>query len=348
MSTGLPTKTKQWVLTKVGSYENLTLEETTIPKLHACDVLVKVHAVSLQYRDYAMASGIYPVGHDGVVVGSDMAGEVIALGEDVKHWKVGDRVCSNFSTDHIYGDTNAEIIATSLGAQCDGVLTQYRSFPAHALVSIPANFDYLEASTLPCAALTAYSALHGPVPIKAGETVLVLGTGGVSMFAAQIAFSSGAVVIGTTSSKEKADIAQEKGHVHHIINYKTHPEWDQEVMKLTNGRGVDHVIEVGGQGTLARSIGAARIGGSIHLIGFISKDDRNVSIVYNSIMKTLHIQGVYTGSVAQFRDMNRLIDAHPKYMKPIIDSTFKFEEALSAYARLKSQQHVGKVCIQVA
>ncbi|PPR02293.1 hypothetical protein CVT24_011631 [Panaeolus cyanescens] len=350
MPSGLPTKTKRWVLTKVGSYKNLKLEEAIIPGIHASDVLVKVHAVSLQYRDYAMASGTYSVGHDGVVVCSDMAGEVIALGGGVKDWKVGDRVCSNFLTDHLHGDTNADIIATSLGAQCDGVLTQYRAFPAHALVAIPAGYSYKEASTLPCAALTAYSAFHGPVPIKAGDCVLVLGTGGVSLlgrFGLQIAVASGACVIATSSSDEKLKVMTKHG-AKHTINYKKTPEWHQEVMKLTNGRGVDHVIEVGGQGTLARSVASARIGGSIHVIGFISSDPKEVGdLVYDTIMKSLNIHGVYIGSVAQFRDMNRMIEANRETMRPVIDKTFKFEDALSAYAHLESQKHVGKICIAV-
>ncbi|KAF8154227.1 alcohol dehydrogenase superfamily protein [Crassisporium funariophilum] len=344
----LPTKTREYRLPEIGTYKSLTIGERELQKPRANEVLVKVHAVSLQYRDLAITLGTYPVGGSNLVPCSDMAGEVLSVGEEVKKWKKGDRVCANFSTDHIYGDTNPEIIKTSLGGQSPGVLTEYRTFPSHSLVSIPAHLSYEQASTLPCAALTAYNALYGPIPLKSGDTVLVLGTGGVSMFALQFAVASGATVIATSSSNEKLKIAAKLG-AKHLINYKEKPQWDKEVLKLTNGVGVDHVIEVGGEGTLPKSISSVRIGGGIHVIGFISKESSSSSdIVMQSISKALVIRGIYIGSVAQFIDMNRLIEANPDKTKPVVDKVFPFEDAVKAYAYLESQKHVGKVVIRVS
>ncbi|PPQ83214.1 alcohol dehydrogenase [Psilocybe cyanescens] len=304
----IPTETQQYVLTKVGTYENLRKQDAPVAKTKANEVLVKVHAVSLQYRDLAISRGTYPVGKDGVVPCSDMSGEVIAVGEDVTTWKDGDRVCSNFCTDHIFGDTNAKIIQTSLGGQS-----------------------------------SAYNALQGPVPIKAGDTVLVLGTGGVSIFALQFAVASGATVIATSSSNEKLVTATKLG-AKHIINYKEKPDWDNE----TNGVGVDYVIEVGGEGTLARSLNAVRVNGTVAVIGFISKDTSDANFVLPVITRSILVRGVYIGPVSEFVNMNRLINANPDKTKPVIDRVFSFNEAVEAYAHLESQKHVGKIVIRVA
>ncbi|KAF8165601.1 hypothetical protein B0H34DRAFT_831719 [Crassisporium funariophilum] len=355
-----PTTTQEYRLTKIGSYNSLSLVQTEIPKLRANEVLVKVHAVSLQYRDLNVAKGEYGIKlPDNLVPCSDMSGEVLAIGADVKDWKKGDRVCANFATDHIYGDLDARIQATSLGAQAQGVLTQYRAFPAHSLVAIPEHLSFEEASTLPCAALTAYNGLHGPVPIKAGDYVLVLGTGGVSMFGLQFAVAAGATVIGTSSSDDKLKISSKLG-AKHVINYKTTPNWDEEVKKIvffpnalpwrsnTNGVGVDHVLEVGGAGTLPRSINAARMGGHLHIIGYVSTDIANTDVVLPVIVKAVTLRGIQIGSVAQFKDMNRLITANPSVTRPLVDTVFPFDKAIEAYAYLESQKHVGKVVIKVA
>ncbi|KAJ3566783.1 hypothetical protein NP233_g6793 [Leucocoprinus birnbaumii] len=284
---------------------------------------------------------------DQVVLGSDMSGEIVALGEDVKGWKVGDRVCSNFALDHIDGDVTPEIQTTCLGYQIHGVLTQYRTFPVHSLVKVPEHYSYEEASTLPCAAVTAYNALHGPVPIKAGDYVLVLGTGGVSTWALQFAVASGATVIATSSSDEKLKTAANLG-AQHLINYKKTPNWDEEVLKITKGVGVDHVIEVGGPGTLPRSISSVRMAGCIHIIGFVSQDKDDTDLVGRMIMKAVLLRGILIGSVAQFQDMNRLITANPEKTKPVISKTFSFDQAIDALRYLDSAAHVGKVVIKVA
>jgi len=272
----------------------------------------------------------------------------VKLGTDVTGWKVGDRVCANFATDHLYGDTTPEILPTALGGPIHGVLTEYRTFPAHSLVSIPKHFSYEEASTLPCAAVTAYNALHGAVPVKAGDYVLVLGTGGVSIFGLQFAVASGATVIATSSSDEKLKVASKLG-AKHVVNYRSSPNWEEEVLKITKGRGVDHVIEIGGAGSLPKSIQSTRLGGQIHLIGFLSKDKTDAATIARSVLRRAAIlRGILIGSVAQFNDMNRLIAANPDVTRPFIDKVFPFEAAKDAYYYLASQAHVGKVVIKVS
>ncbi|KIM41839.1 hypothetical protein M413DRAFT_445050 [Hebeloma cylindrosporum] len=344
----LPTKTRQYVLPKPGTYKTLNIREAEVVKPRATEVLVKVHAVSLQARDLNLALGIYPLSATSLVPCSDMAGEIIATGDDVRDWKIGDRVCSNFATDYIYGDFTSLTMQTSLGGQSPGVLTEYRTFPAHALVSIPDHLTYEEASTLPCAALTAYNALNGPTPLKAGDTVLVQGTGGVSIFGLQFAVASGATVIATSSSNEKLKSARKLGATH-TINYKENPNWEEEVLKITNGVGVDHIIEVGGPGTLQKSITAARIGGSIHVIGFLAKGEGSIAgTVSGLVTKCLKVRGICTGSVSLFRDMNKLIVAHPEVTRPVVDRVFAFEDTVRAYEYLDSGEHVGKIVIRVA
>ena len=325
-------------------YENLKFVESALSQPKGTEVVIKVHAVSLQYRDLMVSLGKYPGAKPNVVVASDAAGEIVAIGEGVKGWKVGDRVCPNFSLDHLDGDTNPEIFGTSLGAPIDGVLREYLKVPAHSLVRIPEHLSYEEGSTLPCAALTAYNALHGPKPLKAGDTVLILGTGGVSIFGLQFALASGAEVIVTSSSDEKLKVARELG-AHHTINYKTTPNWDQEVLKITGGRGVDHTIEVGGPGTIQKSGNATRMAGYIHVIGFVASGDNQIPIPA-VVHKAQIYRGILIGSVAQFQAMNRLITTQK--LKPVVDKVFPFEQTVQAYSYLESQKHVGKVVIKVS
>lgn len=342
----IPTTTREYRLPKYDGYHNLTLKEVSLPQPRANDVLVKIVAVSLQFRDLMVSKGTYPLGNkENVVPCSDMAGEIIAVGADVEGFKVGDRVCANFALDHVYGDVNEKIKWTGLGAPIDGVLTEYRNFPAYSLVHISSHLSYVEASTLPCAALTAYNALNGPTPLKAGDAVLVQGTGGVSVFALQFAKASGATVIATSSSDAKLTIAKELG-ADHLINYRQTPEWEKEVLRITEGRGVDHVVEVGGQGTLMKSLDCVRYAGWVHMIGFLagSTDTSDAPLV--ALGKAAMIRGILIGSRDQFESMNRLIIANK--LKPIVDKVFSFEDAKEAYAYLDSQKHVGKVVIKVS
>ncbi|PBK61136.1 alcohol dehydrogenase superfamily protein [Armillaria solidipes] len=350
MAAQVPTTTRSYYFPALGSYNNLTLQTTPLPALKSTFVLVKIHAVSLQYRDLMIASNTYSRGGipKNLVPCSDTAGEVVAVGSDVTRWTVGDRVCANFTTDHLDGDITAELGKSALGGGQHGVLTEYRDFPDHSLVRIPEHLSYEEASTLPCAALTAYNALMGPKPVKAGDTVLVLGTGGVSIFGLQFAIASGATVIATSSSDAKLDIAKKLGATH-TINYNTTPDWDKEVLKITEGRGVDHILEVGGPGTLEKSLAAIRYVGYIHIIGAVSQNTSPAtSVVGPCIGKAIILRGIRTGSVAQFESMTRLLRARPESTRPAIDKVFSFEEAVGAYAYLESQKHVGKVVIRVS
>ncbi|OCH90148.1 NAD(P)-binding protein [Obba rivulosa] len=343
---GLPTTTREYRVPKTDGIHNLTLQEAKLPPIKSSDVLVKIHAVSLQYRDLTVVKGTYPLGQkENPVPCSDMAGEILAIGDAVKGWKVGDRVCANFAIDHVFGDVDEGIKWTGLGAPIDGVLTDYKVLPAHCLVHVPEHLSYEEASCLPCAALTAYNALMGPTPLKGGDTILVQGTGGVSIFGLQFAVASGATVIATSSSDEKLQIAKKLG-AKHLINYKKSPDWEKEVLKITGGRGVDHIIEVGGPGTLKRSMMAVRYAGWVHVIGFVARTGDVSDVPMMALGKAAMLRGILIGSRAQFEAMNRLISANG--IRPVIDKVFTFEEARKAYEYLESQKHVGKVVIKVA
>jgi NADPH:quinone reductase-like Zn-dependent oxidoreductase len=342
----LPTKSREYHLPKRDGIDCLEIREVPIPSLQSSEVLVKVMAVSLQYRDLMVAKNIYPMKmKDDVVPCSDLAGVVIATGSTVKNWKKGDRVCSDFSLDHIDGDITPEIKDTGLGAPIDGVLREYIVLPDHSLVKFPEHLSFEEASTLPCAGVTAYNALYGPHPLKAGDTVLVIGTGGVSIFALQFAVAAGAVVIALSSSQEKIDKAKKLGATH-VINYKEVENWDEKVLELTDGRGVDHVIEVGGAGTLPRSVNAVRHAGYVHVIGFVAGKTDVSQLPVTLVTKACILRGILIGSVRQFNEMDRAITAAK--IHPVVDRVFEFEEAKDAYRYLESQKHVGKVVIRVA
>ncbi|KAK0460389.1 uncharacterized protein EV420DRAFT_208505 [Desarmillaria tabescens] len=351
MSAKIPATTRSYYLPTRGSYTNLVLRTVPLPHPKTTEVLVKIHAVSLQYRDLMVAMDRYPTPDlkDELVPCSDMAGEVVAVGADVKRWKVGDRVCASPTTDFLDGDVDADTMRMMLGGQQHGVLTEYRAFPDHCLVGIAEHLSYEEASTIPCAAVTAYNALMGPRPVKAGDTVLILGTGGISIFGLQFAVASGATVIVTSSSDTKLEIAKNLGATH-TINYSTMPDWDKEVLRLTGGRGVDHVLEVGGPGTLLKSISAVRYAGYVHLIGFMSHNTGGpavANVIGMCITKGITLRGILGGSVVQQEAIVRLLCARPESTRPVVDKVFAFKEAVDAYAYLETQKHVGKVVIRV-
>lgn len=343
----IPTQARQYVLPKFEGIQSLTVREVPVPKPKVNKVLVKIHAVSLNYRDLIISLDKYPLPkkEKDLVPCSDLAGEIVSVGEDVKKWRVGDRVCANFALGHIYGDPDMGKLGTALGGAVDGGLTEYAAFPEQSLVKVPDYMTYEEASTLPCAAVTAYNGLCGSTPVKGGDWVLVQGTGGVSIFGLQLAVALGANVIATSSSDEKLKLATKLG-AKHTVNYKTTPDWEKAVLELTGGRGVDHVIEVGGPGTFAKSLTSIRMGGSVYVIGFLGAgagDDSSLSM--QILSKAAVVRGVLVGSVQQFEDMNRLLTA--REIHPVIDRVFEFEEAQEAYKHLQSQKHVGKIVIRV-
>ncbi|TFL01141.1 NAD(P)-binding protein [Pterulicium gracile] len=318
------------------------------------DVLVKVHAVSLNFRDLLISKGVYS-NHalpENLIPTSDAACEIVAVGANAKDWTVGQRVFASFFPEHLDGVATAASRASAFGAEKPGVLVEYRTlaanylFDTQSIVEIPDHLSWEKAATLPCAGLTAYSALLGPQPIKGGDHVLVLGTGGVSMFALQFAVASGAVVFATSSSDNKLEIASKLG-AKHVINYNKTPDWHGEVLRITNGRGVDHVLEVGGAGTLGKSLSSVKISGSVHIIGIVSMSNSPpATLIPQMIGSAANMRGILVGSVAQSRDMVRLISAQK--IKPLVDRVFDFEQAVEAYQYLEDQKHVGKVVIKVS
>lgn len=324
--------------------DNLTLVERDEPRAAAHEVVVKFHAASLNFRDLLFAKGLYnPKPHFPAVPLCDGAGDVVAVGEDVMRWRVGDRVSPIYFQGWIEGEYSAQKDRTIIGAGysgLDGVLRECGAFHEDGLVRLPEHLSYEEAAALPCAAVTAWNALIEVGKLKAGDTVLTLGTGGVAIFALQFAKMHGARVIATSSSDEKLARVRELG-ADKTINYKKTPDWDKEVLRLTDGIGVDHVVEVGGAGTLPKSVNAARIGGVISLIGVLATGSGFDPI--HILLKTIRVQGILVGSRQMFEDMNRAIEAN--HLRPVIDRTFAFEEARKALDYLESGSHFGKIVL---
>ncbi len=325
--------------------ENLTVvdRETAEPK--AKEVLVRFRAASLNFRDLMVASGTYnPRMKMPAVPLSDGAGEVIAIGDDVTRWKVGDKVMPIFAQSWIDGDTTEEKRRTSLGAgsQWDGVLREFGTFDQEGLVKIPDHLTYEEAATLPCAALTAWHALAVSGNLRAGHSVLTLGTGGVSIFALKFAKLFGARVISTTGSSDKEIRLRELG-ADEVINYKVREDWDAAVIELTAKKGVDHVVEVGGSGTLGRSLNSVRLGGHVAMIGALSSAGNfNPTTVF---MKAVRLQGIFVGSRVMFEEMLEAIRFSK--LAPVIDRVFEFDQAVEAMQYMQSGAHFGKVVIRI-
>jgi NADPH:quinone reductase-like Zn-dependent oxidoreductase len=325
--------------------DQLHLAERAEPQPGPGDVLVRVRAVSLNYRDLLICTGSYdPKLHLPRVPISDGAGEVLAVGPGVSRFAPGDRVAANFFPNWQAGPISSERIRPALGGDCDGMLAELVVLPERAWLPLPATLSFEEGATLPCAALTAWNALFaGPSVLTAGQTVLVQGTGGVSIFALQLAKLAGARVIVTSSSDEKLNRAVGLG-ADDTINYRTTPEWDKRVRELTDGRGVDHVVEVGGAGTLNRSLRAVRTGGTISLIGVLTGAAGSVDTVL-VLMRAVTVRGIFVGSCELFAAMNRAIEQ--ARLKPVIDRVFDFEQAAEALRYLQSATHFGKIVVRV-
>lgn len=323
--------------------ENLALVERDVPKATADEVLIKFHAASLNYRDLSMILGRYnPNLKMPLVPLSDGAGEVVGVGENVTRFSVGDRVMPIFMQGWINGGIEFKKARTALGGDLDGVLREFGAFHENAVVKIPDHLSYEEAATLPCAAVTAYHALFESGRLHPDDTVLLLGTGGVSIFALQFASIYGCRTIITSSSDEKLARAKDLG-ADELINYRETPEWDKKVSELTNRRGVDQIVEVGGGGTLPKSLKAVRMGGHIAVIGALSQGEGINPITV--LMNSLRLHGIYVGSRDMFEAMNQMLSQH--HLKPVIDRTFEFEEAKEALKYMESGSHLGKVVIRV-
>lgn len=323
--------------------DNLTLVDRETPRPGPYEVLVKMTAASLNYRDLMVAKGVYnPKMKLPMVPLSDGAGVVEEVGPEVTRVKKGDRVAMAFMQTWVDGPPTHEKGKSALGGSIDGVLREYAVFHEQGLVQIPQNLTDVEAAALPCAAVTAWHALFEHTPMAPGETVLIQGTGGVSVFALAFAHAAGLRTIVTSSSDEKIERAKKLG-ADETINYKRTPDWDKQARNLTDGEGVDHVIEVGGSDTLPKSLAAVRTAGAVSVIGVLSGVDATVSprpILVNSV----RVQGIYVGSRAMFERMNRAIKFHN--IKPVVDKVFAWTEFKEALKYMEGQSHFGKICLQ--
>lgn len=316
--------------------DGLRLSERETPAPAAGQVLVRMRAASLNFRDLAVVNGKYIGGavlKDTIPL-SDGAGEVASIGPGVKDFAVGDRVVAMFTQ----GDPPA-----ALGSPLDGVLTEYAVFDGKGLLRVPDHLSFEEAATLPCAGVTAWNALFHGRPLKPGETVVTLGTGGVSIYVLQLAKLAGVRVIITSSSDAKLAKAQALG-ADHVINYKSEPEWEKHVLELTNGLGADKVVDLAGVGTLSHSYKAVGPAGEVLVIGVLSRPEGDLS-PYPLMMKGATVRGIFVGGREHFEGLIKAVAVN--HLKPVIDKIFNFSESPLAYEYLKSAQHFGKVAISI-
>ena len=335
---------KLYLFPRANGIDTLEARDAEKPVPGRGQILVRMRAAALNYRDLNVAAGRAARGTspENLIPLSDGAGEVESAGPDVTRVKPGDRVAGLFMQAWLGGDMEQYHVDSSRGGSIDGVLAEYVVFEQDGVVPIPSHLSFEEAATLPCAGVTAWNALYAGRPLRTGETVLVLGTGGVSIFALQFARAAGARVIATSSSDEKLEKAKALG-ASDTVNYQRHPEWHEQVLALTGGRGVDHVVEVGGAGTLGRSVEAARIGGQVHLIGVLTGGEINPTPI---LRRNTLLRGIYVGSRQMFAAMNSAIALHE--LRPVIDRVFPFDAARDAYHYMKTQRHVGKIVIRIA
>jgi NADPH:quinone reductase-like Zn-dependent oxidoreductase len=333
---------KSYHLTYGGGIDSLVLREHETSKPGLGEVLVRVRATSLNARELMILRGDYPLPvKPDVVAVSDGAGEVAAIGEGVTRFKVGDRVAASLFPLWLDGPFSFDV-APQIGGSLDGMLTEFAILNERALVLIPQHLSFEEAATLPCAGVTAWHALTGGRPPVPGDTVLTLGSGGVSLFALQFAKLYGARVIATTSNDEKAKQLKALG-ADEVVNYRATPDWHTAVRKLTGGRGVDYVIEVGGAGTLQNSLKSVAVQGQISWVGVLAQGEPAISLaaLRNAFATQQFVAEV---SRAQFIAMNRAIEV--TRLKPVIDRVFPFEEAVDAFRYYQAGQFFGKIVIK--
>ena len=325
--------------------DRLRIAERPDPEPGPGELLLAVKAVALNRRDLMTVEGSYnPKQPLPLVPCSDAAAEVLAVGEGVTRFAEGDRVCPLFSRGWLSGEPEREKLRSTLGGPLDGTLAERMVVPAESAVAAPEHLTDEEASTLPCAALTAWSAVVTHGRTRPGDVVLVLGTGGVALFALQVASLAGARVIVTSSSDDKLARARELG-AEGTINYRKEPEWGRRVKELTGGRGADLVIEVGGAKTLSRSLHAVRMGGTIAMIGALAGGEAPLSVI-PILMRQVRVQGVMVGDREGFEAMNRALAAHD--LRPVVDRAFPFDEVPAAFRHMASGKHFGKVVVRVS
>lgn len=329
------------IQTNGGGLDNLKIIERPSPTPASGEILIRWHATSLNFHDYLVAVGAIPVPAERIPM-SDGAGEIIALGEGVKNWKVGDKVMSMFFPNWEDGKPTIDKTRFISGETVDGFITEKSCISAAAITRIPAGYTYAEAATLPCAAVTAWRGLMVEGGLQAGDKVLIEGTGGMSIFALQLAKMAGARVYATTSSPEKAERLKDMG-VEAVVNYREDERWGKTIFKMTGG-GVDHVLDVGGGSTMVNSIEAAAIGGSVISIGILG-DGRKGSITFPKLFfKHLHLTGIAVGSRLM---QEKMVDAiEISGMKPIIDRSFSFDELADAFRYQATGKHFGKIVLE--
>jgi NADPH:quinone reductase-like Zn-dependent oxidoreductase len=334
---------KLWKIQSFG-IDQLTLEDSPAPRPGRGEVLVKVHAVSLNYRDLLMVRGQYnPKMALPRIPCSDGAGEVVEVGPEVTGITVGERVAGIFMQNWLDGRPTAQKTRGALGGDIDGMLAEYVVLRQEGVVPIPGHLSYVQGATLPCAGVTAWNALQNETQVKPGDVVVIQGTGGVSIFALQFAKMVGATVIGTSSSDQKLARAKTLG-LDAGLNYRQSPDWAKWVLKQTGDRGADLIVEVGGAGTFSQSLQAVRMSGAIAQIGVLSQSDQPLP-VHLILHRQVRVYGVYVGSRADFETMNRALTANGT--EPVVDQIFAFDQAREALKALEKASHFGKIVIQV-
>jgi NADPH:quinone reductase-like Zn-dependent oxidoreductase len=324
--------------------EHLQPAERATPEPGAHETLIRIRAVSLNFRDLLTVQGKYnPKMKLPRIPLSDGAGEVVSVGGAVTAWKAGDRVVIPFMPDWLEGAPDGAKSASALGGDVDGLLREYAAIRADALLPIPAHLSFEEAATLPCAGVTAWNGLFVSGQLQPGQTLLLLGTGGVSLFGLQFGKLAGAQVILTSSSESKMEQARALG-AQHTINYREHPDWAKRVLEITDGRGVDLTLEVGGPGTLSQTLRATRIGGQVSLIGVLTGTEGEIKLG-QILHKAITVRGIYVGSRQMFVEMNHALELHG--VKPVIDRVFPFAETVDAFRHMESAQHFGKIVIRI-
>ncbi|HEV8238364.1 MAG TPA: NAD(P)-dependent alcohol dehydrogenase [Thermoanaerobaculia bacterium] len=339
---------RAWEVAEGFGRDKLRLVERPEPAPAAGELLLRLRAASLNYRDLLMVEGRYnPKQPLPLVPCSDAVGEVIALGAGVRGFALGDRVCPIFAPRWLAGEPDRERLRTTLGGPLDGTLRQTMTIAAESVVRPPAHLSDDEAAALPCAAVTAWSALVEQGRLRAGETVLVLGTGGVALFALQIALLHGARVLVTSSSDAKLERVRAMG-AWETINYSREKAWGKRVRELS-GDGVDHVVEVGGAGTLPESLRAVRMGGTVHLIGVLAGGEASL-LLAPIFMQQVRVQGVLVGPKSSFEALDRALALHADRpeTRPVVDRTFAFEDAPAAFDHMAAGAHFGKICVAIA
>ncbi|KAM0580667.1 hypothetical protein ACHAP6_009247 [Verticillium nonalfalfae] len=349
MTAAFPRTIRQWSISGTSGLDSLNFSEVPLPEYGETQVLVKIHAVSLNYRDSMITQGAYPFAVlPDLIPGSDAAGVVVAVGKRVTHFKPGDKIVTVFNHEHLDGP-HVPIGGISFGSAVHGALREYCPIDELSVLPIPQGLGFIEAASLPCAALTAWNSLYGlpDKALKPGQWVLTQGTGGVSIFALQFAKAAGARVIATTGSPNKVEFLKKLG-ANHVLNYRDTPEWGSKARELS-GTGVDYVVEVAGGESMYQSLLSIRRQGVISIVGFLSGMSGDGPTHLGNLIYSCITRGVTVGSKAEMEDMIRAIEGNLGGLRPVIDENiFEFEDAKAAFAYLASGKHLGKICIRVA